>query len=118
MRQRQWCAAVDGQQSQFSFNIMVQKFSCNAEAGIIDHQSNIEPLSNGENLWQEIRTRQIYRNDSRLDLIFIFKFLRQFFQSLLAPRDKDEIQTQSRQLPGELRSYAGGGASNEGPWAI
>src|SRR6478752_2854529 len=47
VRQRQRGAAVYREQSQFSFYVMVQESSCDAEPGVVDQESNIESFSRG-----------------------------------------------------------------------
>src|SRR5215813_7288680 len=45
MSECQWSATIHVQQSELSFQFMVQEFSCEPEAGVVDHQPYFHGLS-------------------------------------------------------------------------
>jgi hypothetical protein len=84
-------------------------------AGIGDDKADVEIVSGGGELPDEILPREIKHDDSMLHTITFADFGSGFLKKCLSPRHKHNIDSRSRKLPGEFPAYSGRGAGDECP---
>src|ERR1700675_2356987 len=97
--------------------IKLQELAGISAAGIGDHKADVEIVGGGGELPDEILPRDIKHDNSMLHTVTLAKFNAYFLKQVLPPRDEDDIDSRSGDLPCELLAYSGRGTRDECPGA-
>src|SRR5258708_463634 len=97
--------------------IKLQELAGISGASIGDDKADVEIVSGGGELPDEILPREIKHDDSMLHTITFANFGSGFIKKCLSPRHKHNIDSRSRNLTCELPTDARRCAGDECPWA-
>ena len=97
--------------------IKLQELAGISGAGIGDDKADVEIVSGGGELPDEILPRDIKHDDSMLHTVTLAKFNAYFLKQVLPARQKHNIDSRSRNLTCEFPTDARRCAGDECPWA-
>src|ERR1700682_2191051 len=98
-------------------SIELQELAGISGAGIGDDKADVEIVSGGGELPDEILPRDIKHDDSMLHTVTLAKFNAYFLQQVLPPRNEDSVDSRSCDLPRKFLAYSGRGTRDECPGA-
>jgi len=97
--------------------IKLQELAGISGAGIGDDKADVEIVSGGGDRPMKILPRDIKHDDSMLHTVTLAKFTAHFLKQVLPPRNEDNIDSGSCDLPRKFLAYSGRGTRDECPGA-
>src|SRR5580692_1403702 len=98
-------------------SIELQKLAGISGAGIGDDEADVEIVSGGGELPDKILPGDIKHDDSMLHTVTLAKFNAYFLKQVLPPRNEDDVDSRSCDLPRKFLAYSGRGTRDKCPGA-